>query len=206
MNLKKIVTLSVCVLFIASTFGCQSGSSGAGNKQPSNSGKIVHLKNNIHVQKRLSRGGKPVYRASYANYTAPGSGHMIVPVNTAVTIKASGGFRGKEILITTQVDKKEIHFEFNRRNMGISMQDYIDYITSPNAVSLKGLSSKDRKGIANGKAAIGMSKKGVRMALGYPALHRTPSLDEASWVYWKNRFKTLVVEFNGRGFVKNIRE
>ncbi len=204
MNLKRSIGLFVGILFIFTLFGCVSGSGGKKTPEPVDTGKIVYLKNNIHVQKKFSRGGEAVYRASYANYTAPGQGHMIIPLNTPVTIKKSRSIRGAGILITTK-DGKKIHFEFNSRNMGMAPEDYFDYITAPNKVSMKGLSKKDRKGITNGKAYVGMSKRGIRMALGYPALHRTPTLEENTWFYWKNRFRTMAVEFNSKGRVRNIR-
>jgi len=50
-----------------------------------------------------------------------------------------------------------------------------------------------------------MTKEGVRIALGYPAVHKTPSLDGNSWTYWKNRFATTVVEFGNDGKVISIR-
>ena len=40
------------------------------------------------------------------------------------------------------------------------------------------------------------------MALGYPATHRTPSLDSNTWVYWTNRFTTFEVNFNDKGLVQ----
>ena len=62
----------------------------------------------------------------------------------------------------------------------------------------------DQKGVQDGKAFIGMSKEGVRMALGYPAPHRTPSLDSSTWIYWRNRWKTRAVEFGIDQQAKNI--
>jgi len=39
------------------------------------------------------------------------------------------------------------------------------------------------------------AKKGVRIALGYPAKHKTPSLDENTWTYWIDRFRMTAVVF-----------
>jgi hypothetical protein len=64
----------------------------------------------------------------------------------------------------------------------------------------------DRKGISNGKADKGMSKKGVQMALGYPASHRTPSLKDNVWTYWQDRYRTKVIVFNTKGKVVEIRQ
>jgi len=77
-------------------------------------------------------------------------------------------------------------------------------ITGPSKVSLQSLSPIDKKGVSEGKAYVGMTKDGVRMALGYPALHRTPSLKSNTWTYWKNRFATGGVEFDASGRVKAV--
>ena len=48
-------------------------------------------------------------------------------------------------------------------------------------------------------------KRGVRIALGYPAAQRIPSLENNSWIHWRNRFKTKVIEFDKNDKVKKIR-
>ena len=202
MKFKELTAL-LMVLFLVSVFGCVK-SSDVKHDPAKGLLETVYLKNNIHVQKQTTRGGEAVYRASYANYTDPGSGHLIFPVNTPVTITTAGSIRGKGILITTQ-DGKAIHFEFNSKNMGMQPEEYFSFITSPSMTSISSLSSIDRKGIEDGKAYAGMTKDGVRIALGYPAVHQTPSLDGNSWTYWKNRFTTTVVEFGDNGKVISIR-
>lgn len=199
----KGLALTLCFFFLVSVFGCVK-SSDVKDHPSQGIADTVYLKNNIHVQKQTSRRGEAVYRASYANYTDPGAGHMIIPVNTPVTITTAGGIRGKGIAITTR-DGKLIHFEFNSRNMGMQPEEYFSFITAPSMTSITHLSSIDRKGIADGKAYTGMTKDGVRIALGYPAVHQTPSLESNSWTYWKNRFTTTVVEFGNDGKVISIR-
>lgn len=156
----------------------------------------LYLKNNIHVQEHAHQ----EYRASYSNWTDPGKNHVLVPVNTPVTI---GSFR-RGFSITTQAGHT-ILFEYDGKHMAMSSEQYINMITSRQPVPLERLSEVDRKGIKEGKAYPGMTKEGVRIALGYPATHRTPSLDSATWVYWTNRFKTIAVEFDEKGIVKNIK-
>jgi hypothetical protein len=53
----------------------------------------------------------------------------------------------------------------------------------------------DRQGIEQGKALVGMSKRGVVLAMGYPPKHVTPSLDADRWVYWTNRVNRVAVLF-----------
>ena len=87
----------------------------------------------------------------------------------------------------------------------MSVDEYIQLIASPTRVSLNKLSHIDRKGIKEGKVYAGMTKQGVRVALGYPAAHRTPSLEDNVWIYWRNRFQTVAVEFDPSGKVTHIR-
>lgn len=165
-----------------------------------------YLKNNIHYQGRPDRGGRMVYRASYANYVDPGAGHEILPVNSEVDISITHRrFRRRSLVIVDAKSGRTIHFEYNERNMHLPMSEYIGLISSTKKTSLNNLSAKDRKGVKDGRAYIGMTKNGIRMALGYPAKHRTPSLESSEWVYWIDRFRTMLIRFNGKGTVTEIR-
>ena len=66
------------------------------------------------------------------------------------------------------------------------------------------LSSIDQQGIEEGRIYEGMSKKGVVLALGIPPKHVTPNLDSNRWQYWKNRYDTMMVEFDKSGKVSKI--
>jgi hypothetical protein len=196
---RRIVLLAVLIVWsVATVMGC-----GGSSALTSETGAplTVYLKNNIHYQDRPDRAGKTISRASYANYIDPGAGHQILPLNTAVNIASwRGGFT-----ITRISDGKLIYFEYNSNNMGMDVKSYLDLITSPSPVSIQGLSQIDLDGIRDGKAEIGMSKDGIRMALGYPAVHRTPSLDAKVWTYWRNRWVMQTVEFDGNGKVVEIK-
>lgn len=157
---------------------------------------VKYLKNNIHVQEHRHN----EYRASYANWTDPGKNHVIIPVNTPVTI---GNFR-RGFSIITQDTRKTILFEYDETKMRMGDDQYIGLITSPQPIKIDNLSEIDRKGINDGKPYAGMTKDGVRIALGYPAAHQTPSLNENTWIYWTNRFKSFKIEFDENGKVKKI--
>lgn len=159
---------------------------------------IVYTKYNIHAQ---SKDGYNL-KASYANYTDPGAGHVVIPAGTEINI-TKHGWRG--FVFTYDGGNKKVTFEFQKKRMGMSMEEYIEKITSPNPVKYTKLSKKDKKGVADGRAYKGMTKKGVMIALGYPAAHRTPSLESNSWTYWTNRYRTVVVEFNAKGKVVQVR-
>ncbi|HIE06990.1 MAG TPA: hypothetical protein EYP64_02980 [Desulfarculaceae bacterium] len=163
--------------------------------------KVMYNKYNIHAQADK----KGLLKSSYANYTDPGAGHVIVPPNTKLTIKLWRRFMTRVGFYYELPNGRRGAFEVQEKRVGMSLDDYEELILSPQPVSLKGFSAIDLKGIKKGKAYKGMTKKGVMTALGYPAAHETPSLDDNQWKYWRNRFRTVVVEFNSKGKVVNVR-
>ena len=161
--------------------------------------EVRYAKVNIHSQ---SKNGK-AYKASYANYTNPGAGHEVIPAGTEILITKKSR---KSFTFKFDNGAKKVVFEFHKPRMGMSLDEYIDKITSLEPVSIASLSTQDKKGVADGKAYQGMSREGVMVALGYPAAHRTPSLDSTTWVYWTNRFGTLAVDFGADGLVSGVRD
>lgn len=160
--------------------------------------QIRFTKVNIHTQ---SKDGK-THKASYANYTNPGAGHVIISAGSEITISKKGR---KGFTFTFENGNKKGLFEFHQPRMGMSLDEYLDWISSVEPTSLAGLSELDRKGVAKGKAMVGMTRDGVMAALGYPATHRTPSLDAQTWIYWTNRFGTIAVNFGADGKVASVR-
>jgi hypothetical protein len=161
-----------------------------------NESKPLYLQNNIHVQEKEGR-----YKGSYANWTEPASGHIFIPVNSVVDVE----YGRKSFYITEISTGRKLVMEYNEGKMQMGLDQYLKYIVSPSPVGLETLSEVDRKGIASGRPYTGMSKNGVRIALGYPARHRTQSLDSNAWVYWRGRFGTLTIYFDNTGKVEGIR-
>lgn len=195
------MTLMALIAILALFIGLQGCAGMGGDPTPYEGYTSVYLQNNVHGYTKAARGGKTEYIASYANYVQPDTGHFFVPLNTAVSVgKWRGGFT------LTRLDNGQlIYFEYRSSNMGgMSVEEYLNLITSPQKVSLKGLSATDRKGIKEGRALSGMTKKGVRMAWGYPARHRTPSLEDNVWTYWRNRWVMKTVTFSN-GKVTQVR-
>ena len=198
--MRTKTTLMALTVILALFFGLQGCASMGGDPTPYEGYTNVYLQNNIHGYTRVSR-GKTEYLASYANYVQPDTGHFFVPVNTAVSAgKWRGGFT-----LTRQDDGQLIYFEYRSGNMGgMSVEEYLNIITGPKQVDLKGLSASDRKGIKEGRVSNGMTKKGVQIAWGYPARHKTPSLEDNVWTYWRNRWVMKAVTFSG-GKVTSVR-
>ncbi len=154
----------------------------------------LYTRYNLHY---VAEGGRN--KASYANWTEY-PGHGFLPYNTRVRAT----FSSNKIYFVAADTGMRIDFEYNASRMGMFVKDYIAMITSPTPVAYEGLSDVDRQGIETGKAIVGMSKQGVTIALGYPAVHQTPSLEERRWVYWKGRHNSYAVEFDENGKVVSV--
>jgi len=158
----------------------------------------VYTQNNIFVAEQLNRGAK-IYKASYSGWVELRPPFFILPAGSKVKVGSSRhGFS-----LRTE-DGKEIIFEY-RRNLPMPRDKYIAKITSSKQFDLGKFNARDRKGIKSGKVSLGMSKAGVVAALGYPPVHKVFSLDDNAWTYWKDRYRTMIIEFKG-GEVANIRQ
>jgi len=62
-------------------------------------------------------------------------------------------------------------------------------------VNLSRFNRLERDNIKKGTVAKGMSRAAVKVAIGYPPITRTPSLDSNAWAYWSSRFNTFIVHF-----------
>ncbi len=157
----------------------------------------VYLANNIHYQRRID-----YLEASYANWTDVEPHHML-PVNTRVTVH--DWWAGLGILVVEE-ERLPLILEYDHRRMRMSKREYVEEITRVEKIDLEALSEIDRQGIEEGQARIGMSKEGVRIALGYPARHETPTLQADTWTYWRDRWRRYNVIFDEDGLVKEIQD
>lgn len=155
-----------------------------------------YLKSNVHAYQN-SRDIK----ASYAVWTNPGEGHLLIPVNTKVKMKK---WRRGFVLLTQ--DNKSVYYNVDRRRAKMTGEEYFSNIlTSSQKTNLSKFSKLDRKGIAEGKVTNGMTRKGVRIAFGYPSPHATPDIKGTRWIFWKNRFGKTALTFDANNKVINIK-
>lgn len=81
------------------------------------------------------------------------------------------------------------------KHSGASIEEVLGKMLSNTQVNLKSFTALERKNIAAGTVAPGMTKKAVVAALGFPPKHETPTSKMNSWRYWSSRFDTFVVNF-----------
>lgn len=177
---------------------------GCATKRPTQ--PIVYNRYNIHVITAYDRGGTQWVKGSYTGWIGPVAGHRIIPPNTPMVIGGSDVIHRQPGFWLYLADGTDVFFEYNKRNMRRSYLDYVYNITSSDYVNYDKLSDIDRKGILQGKALVGMSKQGVMISLGIPAMHQTPTLESDRWIYWRSRNSRRVgVYFDKSGIVTKVR-
>jgi len=117
-----------------------------------------------------------------------------VPINTEVEIRDTSS----EVIVfyVPELDR-EIHLENIPGYTELDISELYDRYFGDSPVDLSEFDSETRDAIESGRIEIGMSRDAVLLARGYPPAHRTPSLDENRWTYWRNRFARQAVHFSG---------
>ena len=82
-----------------------------------------------------------------------------------------------------------------KRYSGSDLSGYFLKMFSKDKTDLSSFTEKERQYILIGRVLSGMSKKGVILALGYPPVHRTSSLNNPIWRYWNSILGTFTVQF-----------
>ena len=92
-----------------------------------------------------------------------------------------------------------IWLELNYGEKALTFDQYLDRIfveEDPHKKLGKKFPAKTLKQIEAGQVEPGMTKDQVLMAIGYPAAHRTPTLEGSTWHYWHNRWVQFDVYFD----------
>ncbi len=129
--------------------------------------------------------------------------------------------RGKSIAVNTpvkllKINQKVIEVEMInsgqklqvknvRKHTGDDIFRTFDKMFAKTEVNLARFTKLERKHIQSGSVAKGMSKKAVIIAIGYPPVTQTRSLDSNTWVYWSGRYNRFKVHFKN-GKVSNIED
>ena len=82
-----------------------------------------------------------------------------------------------------------------KKYSGSDASGYFLKMFSKDKTDLSSFTEKERQYILIGRVLSGMSKKGVILALGYPPVHKTPSLNNPIWRYWNSKLGTFTVQF-----------
>ena len=126
----------------------------------------------------------------------------LIPVCTEVELLDLGR---KRLVFRVKSSGKEYKYDYHKA----AGEDFVTHLNryfgkDCNKDKAAKLSEIDQNGIKQGKALSGMSKQGVTLAIGYPPLSKTRTLDSTTWKYWFNRFNTFDVNFNDQGIVTAV--
>lgn len=70
---------------------------------------------------------------------------------------------------------------------------------------LDSLSELDQQGVREGRAIVGMSRRGVILAMGHPPRHVNPDPNAPTLMYWRSRFNRVQIQFGPDDIVTGIR-
>ena len=194
----SLMTLAICCVALLLLSSCRSSGS-AQHARDNKPAVATYSKYNIHAQAT-----RRDIKASYAGYVDSGNGHFFIPAGSRLDFTSQRHIGRNGFWFIVVDTGQRVFFEYHQGRMGMGEHEYIEMITSNAPVSLEHFSELDLKGIKAGTVYTGMTKNGVLTALGYPPRHRTPSLESNSWIYWRNRFMTMAVNFDADGTVRSI--
>lgn len=103
-----------------------------------------------------------------------------IPVNSIVFYE---DINSKQVAFT--YEDKRYYLRNNPRYSKTNMDQMLDRYFGAKKVDLSKLTEAEQKMVKQGKVEVGMSKEAVLLALGYPPVHATPSLQNDEWKYWK---------------------
>ncbi len=115
----------------------------------------------------------------------------------------------EEIVFETLPDRKRFTVIGSKRwrSQDETIHDLIKrmFTLVPPEKMVEGISPENLENIRKGVVVKGMTKKEVIMTMGWPASHRTPSIEEVTWIYFLDKWKNLRVIFR-EGKVSNLLE
>lgn len=184
----------VCMLAFAALLGWGSGAAAQTDIASAAIGKTVYLQANM--------------RHDAQNKTTslnPQAGEMLT-LGTRVEIRSVDENR----IVFSAEGRDEFVFERDRYGMALSIDDYFQhYFTDRDPLApdapIHRLSRMEQRNIADGALAIGMSREATFMAAGLPPPHRTASLQETIWLYWRSRMRSFRVTFDEDGRISELR-
>jgi hypothetical protein len=126
----------------------------------------------------------------------------MIPAGTPIRIK-SWGFNNRAY---AEIGGREyrIGHDYGRAQESLETYVYKLVVRENPKKRIDGYRKEIRVAIAAGRVVPGMTREQVLIAAGFPATHRTPSLDAPVWNYWSSRVSRYEVHWNAKGTVQSI--
>ncbi|QSA98861.1 hypothetical protein [Methylococcus sp. EFPC2] len=176
---KRIVPLFLALIVLSGLSAC------AKKFQPGQLASGIDVGSTYYTQFSLFQ-EKNNYRTT--NYRRG----FLIPVNTAVTLTS---INSKEITLRLSDSGQPLTIENVPKHTNEDVQAAFLKILGPRKVDLSRFSADEQKAILDGQVKIGMSRKAVQVAIGYPPQNSTPNLSVDDWTYWASRFDRFIVHF-----------
>jgi len=116
----------------------------------------------------------------------------VLPINSKVKLL---DITPKTIQFEIENGTQPLLIKNAKKHTGDDVYQAFDKLVATEKVNLANFNSLERKHIEAGTATVGMRKKAVTVAIGYPPSTETVNLDANSWVYWSMRFNKFQVNF-----------
>jgi len=124
----------------------------------------------------------------------------MLPAGAAIKTTGYGRYR-----IMAEIDGRKMRFglDYGRQQ---SLPDWARklIVQQDPRPKIAAWSAPVRNAIRDGKVTIGMTKEQVLVAVGYPPMHQTPSLDALQWKYWHTSFGSYLLVWDGSGRLKDV--
>ncbi|MGR9053437.1 MAG: hypothetical protein ACU84J_12385 [Gammaproteobacteria bacterium] len=125
-----------------------------------------------------------------------------IPINTPVQLSK---ITDKTIEVALENLNTQLVVNNVQKHTGDDIYQAFDKLFAKQRVNLSRFNKLERQHIRSGTVAKGMRKKAVIVAIGYPPITETPTLDSDTWVYWSGRFNRFNVNFRN-GKVTHIKD
>ena len=115
-----------------------------------------------------------------------------MPVNTSVKVL---NITNKTIEVDIENSSQNLLVKNVTKHTGDDVAKAFDKLFAKTKINLSQFTKLERDHIDSGTVAKGMRKKAVIVAIGYPPITQTATLDSNTWVYWSGRFNRFNVPF-----------
>jgi hypothetical protein len=126
----------------------------------------------------------------------------MIPAGTPIKIT----FYGYNHRAFAELDGRAMRIGHDYGRAQESLEKYVSKLVVPAspATKIEGYPKAFRDAIRAGRVETGMTREQAIIAAGYPATHKTPSLDAPVWNYWASRAGRYEVHWNAKGTVQTI--
>ena len=118
-----------------------------------------------------------------------GKGDFVAAGSKVLIVKV-----GQKDFVVQLEDGRQVEIENIEKFTLLGIKAISERMFAATAPVLSGLSAAELAAVKAGRIEVGMSKKAVLLAVGYPPAHES-SISSDSWLYWQSRFNKQRIEF-----------